>query len=211
MVTGGGTGIGPAIAARARRGEGAGDVTGSARRRSGAGSALGRAVGRRDVDRRARRSTPPSPRARPKRHGPIAILVNNAGARARAPFVKAPSELWRDDAGGQSRRRVPCCAGGAAGHARCRAGRIVNIACTAGLKGYRLCRALCRRQAWRARPDARARRRTWRRPRSPSTRSARLHRHRHRRARRSPTIAAKTGRSEAEARASSPAQSAAAG
>lgn len=69
-------------------------------------------------------------------HGPIAILVNNAGAAASAPFHKLDAESWRAamtvncDAVFHCTRAVigPMLEGGE--------GRIVTIASTAGLEGY---------------------------------------------------------------------------
>jgi NAD(P)-dependent dehydrogenase (short-subunit alcohol dehydrogenase family) len=68
--------------------------------------------------------------------GPIAILINNAGGAESAPFTRTDAALWRrmfalnvDSVHAACRAALPGMIG--AGW-----GRIVNIASTAGLKGY---------------------------------------------------------------------------
>jgi NAD(P)-dependent dehydrogenase (short-subunit alcohol dehydrogenase family) len=70
------------------------------------------------------------------RFGPVDILVNNAGAAASAPFLKTDAEAWRAmlalnlEAPAEASRLV------LPGMLSRRQGRIVNVASTAGLKGY---------------------------------------------------------------------------
>ncbi len=70
------------------------------------------------------------------RFGPIDILVNNAGGASSAPFVKADAAALREmlalnlEAPAQAMRLV------LDGMTARRHGRIVNVASTAGLKGY---------------------------------------------------------------------------
>lgn len=68
--------------------------------------------------------------------GPVSILVNNAGAAESAPFPSTSTELWRrmmavnlDAVFHMTREVMPDLT-------RAGSGRIVNIASTAGLKGY---------------------------------------------------------------------------
>ena len=68
--------------------------------------------------------------------GPVAILVNNAGGAQSAPFARTDAALWRrmfalnvDSAHAATRAALP-------GMLAAGWGRVVNIASTAGLKGY---------------------------------------------------------------------------
>ena len=76
-------------------------------------------------------------------HGPVTILVNNAGAAESAPFRKTDHQVWRRmlevNLDGPY-RCTACVVDGmlATGH-----GRIVNIASTAGLRGYPYVTAYC--------------------------------------------------------------------
>ncbi|MFL6660559.1 MAG: SDR family NAD(P)-dependent oxidoreductase [Rhizobacter sp.] len=68
--------------------------------------------------------------------GPVAILVNNAGAAESAPFAKTSLELWQRMLAVNLTGTFICTQAAlpdmlAAGH-----GRIVNVASTAGLRGY---------------------------------------------------------------------------
>jgi 3-hydroxybutyrate dehydrogenase len=76
-------------------------------------------------------------------HGPLDILVNNAGTVTSAPFTKITDKLWHDTIAVNltgafygSRHVIESMM------AR-RNGRIVNIASTAGLKGYAYVAAYC--------------------------------------------------------------------
>jgi len=78
-----------------------------------------------------------------ERYGPVDILVNNAGAAGSAPFTKTTPDAWRATLEANltgvflvSRAVLPAML------ERGR-GRIVNIASTAGLKGYAYVAAYC--------------------------------------------------------------------
>jgi len=136
LVTGGGTGIGAAIA-RSLAAEGA-KLTLVGRRREkleqvGAGDfdalvAPADVTRREEVDRvfaLARDA-----------QGPITILVNNAGAAESAPFARVSEESWRRLMAVNLDALFHCCKAALPDLLEAAAGRIITIASTAGLKGY---------------------------------------------------------------------------
>jgi NAD(P)-dependent dehydrogenase (short-subunit alcohol dehydrogenase family) len=136
LVTGGGTGIGAAIAG-ALAAEGA-KLTLVGRRRDRLEAVAGQIpqclVAPADVTDRAQ--VEQAFAAAREAQGAISILVNNAGAAQSAPFAKLTAEAWRaamavnlDALLHTSQAALPDLL--AADH-----GRIVTIASTAGLKGY---------------------------------------------------------------------------
>lgn len=138
LVTGGGSGIGLAVA-RALAGAGA-RVTISGRnedRLASAAREIGAAYAVMDV------TSPASVSAGFAQAGPVDILVNNAGQAESAPFAKTSTELWQ--------RMMDVNLGGAF-HCTQAAlpfmlakgwGRVINVASTAGLAGYRYVAAYC--------------------------------------------------------------------
>ncbi len=135
IVTGGGTGIGAAIA-RALAAEGA-RITLIGRRRepleivcTGIGFfEVADVTDRAQVDRAfasARES-----------QGPVSILVNNAGAAESAPFPKLSGESWRRMMAVNLDGVFHCCQAALPDLLAAENGRIVTIASTAGLVGYR--------------------------------------------------------------------------
>jgi NAD(P)-dependent dehydrogenase (short-subunit alcohol dehydrogenase family) len=136
LVTGGGTGIGAAIA-RALAAEGA-KLTLVGRRReplelvaSGDFDAL---VAPADVtDRQQVEAAFALAR---DAQGPITILINNAGAAESAPFAKVSIEAWRRTMAVNLDALLHCCQAAMPDLLAAEAGRIVTIASTAGLKGY---------------------------------------------------------------------------
>jgi len=144
LVTGGGRGIGAAIAA-ALLAEGA-RVTLLARdsaRLEQAAAGLGREVGFAVADVADAAQVERAFSSARARAGDVHILVNNAGQAASAPFGRTDEALWRQmlavNLTGSyhcSRAALPAMLAG--GH-----GRIVNIASTAGLTGYAYCTAYC--------------------------------------------------------------------
>ncbi len=70
------------------------------------------------------------------RLGPCDILVNNAGAASSQPFLKSMAQDWTSMFAVNLTAACHGMPGRSATHDRPRLGRIVNIASTAGLKGY---------------------------------------------------------------------------
>ena len=68
--------------------------------------------------------------------GPITILVNNAGAVESAPFAKVDEALWRRTMAVNLDALLHCCQAALSDLLAAEAGRIVTIASTAGLKAY---------------------------------------------------------------------------
>ena len=68
--------------------------------------------------------------------GPIAILVNNAGAAESAPFLKTSVELWQRMLSVNLTGSFLCAQAALPDMLEAGWGRIVNIASTAGQKGY---------------------------------------------------------------------------
>ncbi|WP_166038119.1 SDR family oxidoreductase [Sphingosinicella sp. YJ22] len=136
LVTGGGTGIGAAIA-RALAAEGA-RLTLVGRRREPleqvGGGGFDALVAPADVTNREQvegafaiaRAT----------QGPITILVNNAGAVQGAPFAKVTETLWRDMLAVNLDGMFHCCQAALPDLLAADAGRIVTIASMAGLHGF---------------------------------------------------------------------------
>lgn len=136
LITGGGTGIGAAIA-RALGAEGA-KLTLVGRRRDkleevGCGD-FDALVAPADVTRRDEvdRAFALARDAQ----GPITILVNNAGAAAGMPFVKVTEKLWRDMLAVNLDGMFHCCQAALPDLLAAPAGRIVTVASMAGLHGF---------------------------------------------------------------------------
>ncbi|MBV9882694.1 MAG: SDR family NAD(P)-dependent oxidoreductase [Sphingomonadaceae bacterium] len=128
VVTGGGTGIGAAIAA-ALEAEGA--VVSRVGRRPEKLGANGFAA---DVtDRPQVEAAFAAARAA---HGPISILVNNAGEAGGIAFARLSAEKWRHQLAVNLDGIFHCCQAALADLRAAEAGRIVTIASTAGLRGY---------------------------------------------------------------------------
>ena len=69
-------------------------------------------------------------------HGPIHILVNNAGASAGVPFARVSAELWREMLAVNLDGVFHCCQAALADLLAAPRGRIVTIASMAGLHGF---------------------------------------------------------------------------
>jgi NAD(P)-dependent dehydrogenase (short-subunit alcohol dehydrogenase family) len=135
VITGGGTGIGAAIA-RALAAEGAA-LTLVGRRREpleAIAAGLDALVAPADVtDREAVDRCFAIAR---EAHGPISILVNNAGAAASAAFAKVSAQAWRETMAINLDALLHCCQAALPDLLAAEAGRMITIASTAGLKGY---------------------------------------------------------------------------
>ncbi len=125
LVTGGGKGIGAAIA-RALAAEGA-RVT---------------VVGR-NTQIKADVSDPHAVADAFEKAGPVDILVNNAGQASSAPFAKTTDDLWRRMMSVNVDGTMHCSRAALPGMLENGWGRIVNIASTAGLTGYAYVSAYC--------------------------------------------------------------------
>ncbi|WCM28570.1 SDR family oxidoreductase [Sphingomonas sp. QA11] len=136
VVTGGGTGIGAEIA-RALADQGA-NLSLIGRRRAKleevAGQIPSACIAPADVSVRAEvdRAFETARAA----HGPIAILVNNAGIAASAPFGRVAEDDWRRVMAVNLDALFHCCQAALPDLKAAVAGRIVTIASTAGLRGY---------------------------------------------------------------------------
>jgi NAD(P)-dependent dehydrogenase (short-subunit alcohol dehydrogenase family) len=128
LVTGGGTGIGAAIAA-ALEAEGA-TVSRVGRRleRLGPNGFAADVADRTQVD-----AAFAAARAA---NGPISILVNNAGQAGGDAFARITPELWRQRLAVNLDGVFHCCQAALSDLLAAEAGRIVTIASTAGLRGY---------------------------------------------------------------------------
>ncbi len=136
VITGGGTGIGAAIA-RTLAAEGA-KLTLVGRRREKleevGSEPFDALVAPADVTDRAQVEACFAT-AR-EAQGPITILVNNAGAAETAPFDRVTDEAWRRTMAVNLDALLHCCQAALPDLLAAEAGRIVTIASTAGLKGY---------------------------------------------------------------------------
>lgn len=135
-VTGGGSGIGAAIAQALAR-EGA-RLTLVGRRREAleatASGLPGAFVAQADVTDRA--EVERALAAARAAHGPVAILVNNAGIAPSAPFAKVTAHAWRETMAVNLDALFHCCQAALPDLLAAPHGRIVTVASTAGVKGY---------------------------------------------------------------------------
>jgi len=128
IVTGGGTGIGAAIAA-ALEAEGASvSRIGRQPERLGAGGFAADVTDCAQVD-----AAFAAARAA---HGPISILVNNAGVSAGVPFAKVTETQWREMLAVNLDGVFHCCQAALDDLLAAESGRIVTIASMAGLYGF---------------------------------------------------------------------------
>jgi 3-hydroxybutyrate dehydrogenase len=142
VVTGGGRGIGAAIAAALAAQGAILTLMGRDRARleSGAQSLAARAV---PVDVADAESVRAAFSRASAAAGPVHILINNAGVAASAPFARTDLALWTQMLGVNLTGTYLCCRevmGGMLDHGY---GRIVNVASTAGLTGYAYVTAYC--------------------------------------------------------------------
>jgi NAD(P)-dependent dehydrogenase (short-subunit alcohol dehydrogenase family) len=76
-------------------------------------------------------------------NGAVDILVNNAGAAEGAPFAKMTREIWDRMLAVNLTSVYACSAEVIPAMVQAKRGRIVNIASTAGLRGYKTMSAYC--------------------------------------------------------------------
>jgi NAD(P)-dependent dehydrogenase (short-subunit alcohol dehydrogenase family) len=147
VVTGGGTGIGAAIA-QALAEQGA-RVTLMGRTRARLEAQAERLAASADVQAVEVDVTAPESVARGfaqagERFGPASILVNNAGQALAAPFLETElADVWKPMLDVNLTGTFLCTKAALAGMIDQRYGRIVNVASTAGLIGYRFVAAYC--------------------------------------------------------------------
>lgn len=143
MVTGGGTGIGAAVAA-ALAAAGA-RVTLAGRREAplkATAQAIG-AIGVVSLDVTDAAAVADGFSAAVSRAGPVAILVNNAGAAESAPFERTDASLLRRMLAVNLEGAFNCIHAVLPAMREAGTGRIVTVASTAGLKGYAYVSAYC--------------------------------------------------------------------
>jgi NAD(P)-dependent dehydrogenase (short-subunit alcohol dehydrogenase family) len=135
LITGGGTGIGAAIA-RALAAEGARLALVGRRREplEAVAAETGAAVATADVTRRA--DVDSAFATAREANGPITILVNNAGTAAGVPFAKVSETLWREMLAVNLDGMFHCCQAALDDLLAAEAGRIVTVASMAGLHGF---------------------------------------------------------------------------
>ena len=136
VVTGGGTGIGAAIARELAR-EGA-KLTLVGRRREQLEQVAGgdKAILVAPADVTEREEVDQAFALAREAHGPITILVNNAGTAESISFAKLDREIWRRIMEVNLDALLHCCQAALPDLLAAPAGRIITIASTAGLKGY---------------------------------------------------------------------------
>ncbi len=76
-------------------------------------------------------------------HGTIRVLINNAGAAEGAPFSRMTRDIWDRMIAVNLTSIYACTAEVIPGMLAAKQGRIVNIASTAGLRGYKTMTAYC--------------------------------------------------------------------
>lgn len=142
VVTGGGSGIGAAIAAAlSARGARVTIMGRNEKRLSAKARELDVAYGTADVSHPASISSAFEQAV--ERYGRISILVNNAGIAEARPFVKMDTELWNQMLGVNLSGVFHCTRAVIAPMLAAGDGRIVNIASTAAQKGYAYVSAYC--------------------------------------------------------------------
>ncbi|MDZ4372011.1 MAG: SDR family oxidoreductase [Phenylobacterium sp.] len=136
LVTGGGRGIGAAVAAALREAGSRVTILGRDEPTLRAAVSAGWADGHVVCDLTDEAQTTAAFAAAEATRGDIDMLVNNAGAAASAPFHRTSAQNFRTMLDVNLMSCVHATQAALPGMIRRRRGRIVNIASTAGLKGY---------------------------------------------------------------------------
>ncbi|WP_033073645.1 SDR family NAD(P)-dependent oxidoreductase [Sphingopyxis sp. MWB1] len=137
VVTGGGSGIGAAIACALS--DAGASVTLVGRRRAALEAVAATLSGPfhlAPADVSDRPSVDAAFAAAREAMGPITILINNAGVAPSGPFAKASLDDWRAAMGVNLDALFHCCQAALPDLLAADAGRIITIASTAGVKGY---------------------------------------------------------------------------
>lgn len=136
LVTGGGTGVGAAIAL-AFASEGA-QVTITGRRKDAldAIAAQSDCISAVTADVTDEASVTAMFEAARSKHGPVSIVIANAGAAESAPFARVDMDHWQRMMNVNLTGVFLTCRAALSDMRELGAGRIVNVASTAGLKGY---------------------------------------------------------------------------
>ena len=144
LVTGGGRGIGAAVATALCRAGAAVTLTGRALDQL---EARVRELGERSQSVVVDVTDPEAVAAgfdqARRAFGPVEILVNNAGAARSAPFHKTDEALWQAMLSVNLTGTYLCCRAALPGMLAAGFGRIVNVASTAGITGYAYVTAYC--------------------------------------------------------------------
>jgi NAD(P)-dependent dehydrogenase (short-subunit alcohol dehydrogenase family) len=143
FVTGGGRGIGRAVAAALARAGATVTVIGRSEAPLRAAVAAGEAAGCGIADVTDAAAIKRQINAAEAARGPIAILVNNAGSVENGPFSKADPSVFRNMWDVHVMGAVCATQAVLPGMVARGFGRIVNVASTAGLKGYAYVTAYC--------------------------------------------------------------------
>lgn len=142
LVTGGGSGIGIAVASVLRDKGAEVTIVGRNRARLDAAAAqLGVSAQVADVTDRTQVAA--AFRAAEDMHGTIAILVNNAGVAESMPFARMTDDLWNRMLAVNLTGVYNCCREAIDGMLGQGGGRIVNVASIAALKGAAYVAAYC--------------------------------------------------------------------
>ena len=137
LVTGGSRGIGAAIASALVAGGHRVTITGrDAARLASLAVALGESCQALSMDVTERASVDAALALARQRFGAVEILVNNAGQAASAPFIKTDAALFQDMLSVNLGGVFNCTQSVLPDMLAAKWGRIVNVASTAGLRGY---------------------------------------------------------------------------
>jgi NAD(P)-dependent dehydrogenase (short-subunit alcohol dehydrogenase family) len=137
FVTGGGSGIGLAVATALVGDKWTVTIAGRNLERLHAASAALDGAGVQELDVTDPAATERAIRSTAETRGPIKLLVNSAGGALSAPFEKTSLDAWRQMLDLNLMGAVHCARAVLPGMKAAGWGRIVNIASTAGLIGYR--------------------------------------------------------------------------
>ena len=143
FVTGGGRGIGRAVAAALAGAGAAVTVIGRSEKALRDAVAAGDATGYWVADVTDAAQVEKTIESAEKDRGPVAILVNNAGSAVTGPFAKSNPQVFQDMWNVHVMGAVHASQAVLPGMVERGFGRIVNVASTAGLRGYPYVSAYC--------------------------------------------------------------------